>query len=120
MPGQTGLGLARKTGSGLGSGNQGEGSGNDSGNGQNESQTVTVQAPVISARVDIDSGIVVTITGPKGAEIRYTKNGTEPNAESLLYSRALEVSSNTTIKAIAILNGVSSEVTTYVTTGQEC
>ena len=59
-------------------------------------------------------GPEVTITGPAGAEIHYTTDGSTPTAESTLYSRTFNTGAETTIKAIAILNGVSSEVTTYV------
>ena len=54
----------------------------------------------------------VTITGPDEAEIRYTTDGSTPTAESSLYSEALTLSDTTTVKAIAIKNGVSSEVST--------
>ena len=62
-------------------------------------------------------GPEVTITGPEGAELRYTTNGSTPTAESTLYSHSFTTAAATTIKAIAILNGVSSEVTTYVVPG---
>ena len=58
--------------------------------------------------------MIVYITGPSGSEIHYTTNGSTPTAESALYSRSLEQATGTTVKAIAILNGVSSAVTTYV------
>ena len=59
-------------------------------------------------------GITVTITGPEGAEIRYTTNGYTPTVESSLYSTRFYATSGTTIKAIAILDGVSSSVASYV------
>lgn len=58
--------------------------------------------------------MIVRISGPSGAEIHYTTNGSTPTAESALYTRSLEESTGTTVKAIAILDGVSSAVTTYV------
>ena len=56
----------------------------------------------------------MTITGPSGAQIRYTQDGSTPSAESTLYSQKFVAASETVIKAIAILDGVSSEVTSYV------
>lgn len=46
----------------------------------------------------------------EGAEIHYTLDGTEPSAASALYSAALTISETTTVKAIAINNGISSSV----------
>ena len=58
--------------------------------------------------------MIVRISGPSGAEIHYTTNGSTPTAESTLYTQSFDESTGTTVKAIAILNGVSSAVTTYV------
>ena len=102
------------TGSENGSGSeQGSGSGNGSSTG---SETVSVEAPVISGETPFDESTEVTISGPDGAEIRYTTDGTAPNAESSLYSEAITLSDTTTVKAIAIKNGESSEVATKVFT----
>ncbi|MBQ0115264.1 MAG: chitobiase/beta-hexosaminidase C-terminal domain-containing protein, partial [Bacteroidales bacterium] len=46
----------------------------------------------------------------EGATIHYTTDGTTPDAQSNEYSSAITVSETTTIKAIAIKDGVSSEV----------
>ena len=48
--------------------------------------------------------------------IHYTTDGTVPTAESALYSEAFTLSATTTVKAIAIKNGVSSEVASKVFT----
>ena len=102
------------TGSENGSGSeQGSGSGNGSSTG---SETVSVEAPVISGETPFDESTEVTISGPDGAEIRYTTDGTAPNAESSLYSEAITLSDTTTVKAIAIKNGTSSESATKVFT----
>jgi hypothetical protein len=50
------------------------------------------------------------MTGPDGAEIRYTTDGSTPTAESTLYSEAITLSASATVKAIAIKDGTSSEV----------
>ena len=80
------------------------------------SNTETLAAPVISGETPFDESTQVTISGPEGAEIRYTTDGTAPNAQSSLYSEAITLNDTTTVKAIAIKNGVSSEAATKVFT----
>ncbi len=99
---------------GTGSGSeQGSGSGNGSSTG---SETSSVETPVISGETPFDESTEVTISGPDGAEIRYTTDGTAPNAESTLYSEAITLTDTATVKAIAIKNGESSEAATKVFT----
>ena len=106
------------SGSGSGSGSQNSGSeqNGDSGNSGNSgeqnggSQAETVAAPTISGETPFDESTQVTISGPDGAEIRYTVDGSAPTAESSLYSEALTLTDTVIVKAIAIKNGVSSEV----------
>jgi len=58
------------------------------------------------------SAQTVTITcATSGAEIRYTKDGTEPTATSTLYSSPLTISTTTTLKAKAFKSGMNSSVT---------
>jgi hypothetical protein len=52
----------------------------------------------------------VSISGPAGAEIHYTTDGSTPTSESTLYSEAFTLSDTTTVKAVAIKDGESSEV----------
>ena len=97
--------------------NQGSGSEQGSDNGSSTgSETASVEAPVISGETPFDESTEVTISGPDGAEIRYTTDGTAPNAESSLYSEAITLTDTTTVKAIAIKNGESSEAATKVFT----
>ena len=104
------------SGSGSGSGSQNSGSeqngdsGNSGNSGNSGSQAETVAAPTISGETPFDESTQVTISGPDGAEIRYTVDGSTPTAESSLYSEALTLTGTVLVKAIAIKNGVSSEV----------
>ena len=80
------------------------------------SETATVDAPVIDGATPFDESTEVTISGPDGAEIRYTTDGTAPNAQSSLYSEAITLTDTATVKAIAIKDGTSSEAVTKVFT----
>lgn len=87
------------------SGSSAGSSGSDSG-----SQTETVEAPVISGTTPFSESTSVTISGPEGATIYYTTDGSNPTAESTVYSEAFSLTETATVKAIAIKNGVSSTV----------
>ena len=87
-----------------------ENSGNSGNSGNNSNSTVT--APTISGTTPFEETTSVTLSGPAGAEIRYTVDGSTPTTSSSLYSEALTLNETTTVKAIAIKDGVSSEVTT--------
>lgn len=96
------------------SGSTGSGS-TDSGNSSGESgngsiTTETLAAPVLSGSTPFTESTSVTITGPSGAQIRYTTDGSTPTSESTLYSEAITLSDTATVKAIAIKDGTSSEV----------
>ena len=96
-----------------GSSNQGgSGSITPSGNGGTNSETQTLAAPVISGETPFAESTTVSMSGPDGAEIRYTTDGSTPTAESTLYSEAITLSDSTTVKAIAIKDGNSSQVST--------
>jgi len=96
-----------------GGSNSGSQGGSETGGGSNSE---SVAAPMISGETPFDESTEVSISGPDGAEIRYTTDGTAPNAESTLYSEAITLSDTTTVKAIAIKNGESSEAATKVFT----
>ena len=106
-------------------GEQNQGSGSEQGSGSGSStgsetaggsESASVEAPVIDGATPFDESTEVTITGPEDAEIRYTTDGTAPNAQSTLYDTAITLTDTATVKAIAIKNGVSSEAATKVFT----
>ena len=90
----------------------GEGSENNGGGSGTGSITSGVAAPTIGGEGAFTTSTQVTMSGPDGAEIRYTTDGSTPTASSTLYTEPLTVSSSVTLKAIAIKDGQSSEVTT--------
>lgn len=52
----------------------------------------------------------VTISAEDGADIYYTTNGDDPTTSSTKYSAPFKVATTTTVKAIAVLNGVESSI----------
>ena len=80
------------------------------------SQNQTLTSPTISGNTTFTDSTQVSLSGPDGAEIHYTTDGTVPTAESALYSEAFTLSATTTVKAIAIKDGQSSEVVSRVFT----
>ena len=90
----------------------------DSGNngsqnsGSGSQQQNTLAKPTISGANPFTESTEVTMSGPEDAEIRYTTDGSTPTAESTLYEGGFTLSDTTTVKAIAIKNGESSEVST--------
>ena len=83
-------------------------SGGNSGSG---SVTQSVSAPTFSGNTQFTESTQVGMSGPAGAEIRYTTDGSQPTAQSTLYSGPLTLTETTTVKAIAIKDGQSSSVT---------
>jgi len=82
----------------------------DDGTIEDPEENENVMAPEISGTSPFTDSTQVTIQGPQGAEVRYTTDGSAPSAESTLYSEAITLNATTTIKAIAILDGETSEV----------
>ena len=87
--------------------------GNGSGSG---SLTPSLTSPTISGNTQFTDSTQVSMSGPDGAEIHYTTDGSVPTAESAVYSEAFSLSATTTVKAIAIKDGQSSEVVSKVFT----
>ena len=81
--------------------------------------TPSVSAPVISGTTPFQTSTSVTMSAESGAQIRYTLDGSNPSANSTLYSSAITLNATTTVKAIAIKDGVSSSVTTKLFTKSE-
>ena len=106
---QSGSG-SENSGSESGSGSS-EQSGN-SGSGSQQEQQNTLAKPTISGANPFTESTEVTMSGPEDAEIYYTTDGSTPSAQSTLYEGGFTLSDTTTVKAIAIKNGESSEVTT--------
>ena len=101
-------------GSQSGSGSQNSGSENSGSGSQNSGseQQNTLAKPTISGVTPFTESTEVTMSGPEDAEIYYTTDGSTPTAQSTLYEGGFTLSDTTTVKAIAIKDGESSEVST--------
>lgn len=71
-----------------------------------------VAAPTISGQTPFTNTSEVTLSAESGASVYYTVDGSTPTAESTPYSAPFTLNSTTVVKAIAIKDGVSSEVAT--------
>ena len=96
-------------GSQSGSGSQNSGSENS---GSGSQQQNTLAKPTISGVTPFTESTEVTMSGPEDAEIYYTTDGSTPSAQSTLYEGGFTLNDTTTVKAIAIKDGESSEVST--------
>ena len=113
-----GSGNSENSGSGSGPAESAENAENGSGSqgGSGSSNTNSVAAPTISGVNPFEETSQVSISGPDGATIYYSENGDDPDANDTLYTQPFTIDETTTVKAIAIKDGVSSQVTTKVFT----
>ena len=95
-----------------GSGSQSSGSEQGGNSGSGSQQQNTLAKPTIYGANPFTESTEVTMSGPEDAEIYYTTDGSTPTAQSTLYEGGFTLSDTTTVKAIAIKNGESSEVST--------
>ena len=122
--GNSGSGNSENSGNGENTENSGSGSGSntnatphsDQGSENDSNGTNSVAAPVISGVSPFEETSQVSISGPDGATIYYSENGDDPDSNDTLYTQPFTIDETTTIKAVAIKDGVSSEVTTKVFT----
>ena len=99
------------------SGGSGSSTGSETGGG---SQTVTVAAPTFSGETQFTETTQVTMSAESGATIRYTLDGSTPSATNgQVYSGPVTLSATTTVKAVAMKDGVTSSVTTRTYTKTE-
>ena len=96
----------------------GNGSSGSSGSGSGSgTETPTMAAPVISGTTPFAESTSATIScATAGASIHYTVDGSTPTSASTAYSGAIALTDTTTVKAVAVKDGVSSSVTTKVFT----
>ena len=108
-----GSGSGSSNGGGGGSSDDQGGSGSGAGGGDDDSGDVnsgTLAAPTISGNTTFSGNSQVSISAADGAEIRYTLDGSTPTASSTLYSEPFTVTETTSVKAIAVKDGQTSEV----------
>jgi len=107
-----------------GSGNENQG-GDDNGGGDNggsggdqngSSQSEPPAAPTISGKTSFSDSTTVSLSGPDGADIYYTLDGSTPTSESTMYTEEFGLSETTTVKAVAIKDGQSSQVVSKIFT----
>lgn len=74
-------------------------------------QPTAPSAPTISGESNFyGDSTPITITAGANCDIYYTLDGSTPSASSTKYSEAFSISATTTVKAIAVREGLSSEV----------
>lgn len=77
------------------------------------SPEATVAAPSFALHSFSDSVSVEISSSTTGASIYYTTDGTTPTSDSTAYSAPITASTDTDYKAIAIKDGVESEVASF-------
>lgn len=74
------------------------------------------QVPTIGGYSPFAEYTEVVISAENGATIHYTMDGSLPTQSSPVYSEPIRIDETTTFKAIAVVNGVSSNVSTRTLT----
>ena len=69
-----------------------------------------VDTPAISGTTPFEDTTEVTISVPTRSTVYYTTDGSTPTSASSVYSEPITLDATTTVKAIAIKDGVSSAV----------
>jgi predicted histone-like DNA-binding protein len=90
--------------------NSGGDNGGSGGNQNGGAQSEPPAAPTISGKTSFSDSTTVSLSGPDGADIYYTLDGSTPTSESTMYSEEFGLSETTTVKAVAIKDGQSSQV----------
>lgn len=99
------------------SGSNGSNGSGTGGTGGTSGTSDAVAAPVISGTTPFAESTSATLScATAGASIYYTVDGSTPTSASTAYSGAIALSDTTTVKAVAVKDGVSSSVTTKVFT----
>lgn len=79
----------------------------------NPSGPSSVATPVISGTTPFEGSTQVSIScETSGAQVYYTTDGSDPSTSSTLYINPFTINATTTVKAIAVLNGETSNIAT--------
>lgn len=81
--------------------------------------TPQVAAPTITGTTPFETSTTAAISAESGAAIYYTTDGSTPTTASSQYSSPISLNATTTVKAIAVKSGVSSEVSAKTFTKEE-
>ena len=78
-----------------------------------------VAKPVLPSATSFYGSMTIEMSAEEGAAIYYTLDGTDPTTESTVYSEPITITETTTVKAIAVVNGKSSDVVSATYTALE-